>query len=263
MLSLEAYNRTPILSNPMKPSYFLFTVLFLLIGCQKENKLTFEPYLVKTEACDDCTKIDINIPRAIDNSKLAETINSAMREEVISLLYFDDELEVLDIDTAIKSFESGFLKLQERYEDETTPWEAKIDSEITFEDAALLTIALDAYIFTGGAHGYSSKRFLNFNKTKNTELENWQLFKDSLAFRDLAELKFRTKENIPEDKPINYTGFMFEQDSFHLPENIGFTEKGVKLLYNQYEVSSFADETIELVLPYEEIKEFLKPKVKP
>ena len=245
----------------MKPSYCFFVVLFLLIGCQNGDKLTFEPYQIETESCDDCTKIHINLPRAIDNGKLARTINTAMREEVISLLHFDDESEVSDIDTAIKSFKSGFLELQERYEDETTPWEAKIDSEITFEDSSILTIALDAYIFTGGAHGYSSKRFLNFDKNKRTEIENWQLFKDSLAFRNLAERKFRTKENIPQDKPINYTGFMFERDSFYLPENIGFTEKGMKLLYNQYEVSSFADGTIELVLPYEEIQKFLEPKV--
>lgn len=262
MLSLEAYNRTPILQNSMKPSNSFFVLLILLIGCQKENKLTFEPYLVETEACDNCTKINISLPNAIDESKLARTINTALREEVISFLHFDDQSDISDIDTAIKSFKSGFLELQERYEDETTPWEAKIDSEITFEDSHLLTIALDAYIFTGGAHGYTSKRLLNFDKIKGHELENWELFKDSIAFRNLAERKFRLKENIPQDKPINYTGFMFEQDSFYLPENIGFTKKGMKLLYNQYEVSSFADGTIELVLPHTEIKKYLAKKPK-
>lgn len=262
MLSLEAYNRTPILQNLMKPYYCFFTIIFLLFGCQNENKLTFEPYVVETNACDNCTKISINIPKAIDKSKLARNINTALREEVITLLHFDDESEISDIDTAIKSFGKGFTDLQERYEEETTPWEAKIDSKITFEGSHLLTIVLDAYIFTGGAHGYTSKRFLNFDKNKGTELENWQLFKDSIAFRKLAERKFRVKENIPQDKPINYTGFMFEQDSFYLPENIGFTEKGMKLLYNQYEVSSFAEGTIELVLPYKEVQKFLKLKLK-
>jgi len=149
-----------------------------------------------------------------------ETINTALSEEVIGLLHFDDESEISDIDSAIKSFESGFLELQERYEDETTPWEVNIESEVSFEDSSLITISLDAYVFTGGAHGYTLKRLLNFDKTKGSELENWQLFKDSLAFRNLAELKFRKKEKIPKDKPINYTGFMFERDSFYLPETV-------------------------------------------
>jgi hypothetical protein len=233
----------------------------MLIGCQNEEKLTFEPFSIKSEACANCPQIEMNLPLAIGENKLCRTINIALREEVITLLHFNDEQEVSDIDTAIKSFESGFLELQEKYDDETTPWEATIDSEITYEDASLLTISLDAYIFTGGAHGYTSKRFLNFDKIKGEELENWSLFKDNLAFRDIAERHFRSKENIPLDKPINYTGFMFEQDSFYLPENIGFTEKGLKLLYNQYEVSSFADGTIELVLPYEEIQKYLEPKI--
>ena len=257
---MKAYNQTPITDTIMRFSFCFF--LFLLFGCQNEDKLTFEPYHIETEACVDCTKINISLPKAINQGKLARTINTALREEVISLLHFDDESEVLDIETAITSFKAGFLVLQERYEDETTPWEAKIDSEITFEDSSLLTIALDAYIFTGGAHGYTSKRFLNFDKVKGVELENWQLFKDGLAFQKLAERKFRTKEKIPLDKPINYTGFMFEQDSFYLPENIGFTEKGIKLLYNQYEVSSFAEGTIELVLPHTEIKKYLAKKPK-
>ena len=161
----------------MKSSNILFLVLLLLISCQNEDKLTFEPYRIETGVCATCTKINISIPKAIDENKLAHTINATLREEVITLLHFDDELEVSDIDTAVASFESGFSRLQKKYEDETTPWEAKIDSEITFENKALLTISLDAYIFTGGAHGYTSKRFLNFDKIKGVELENWQLFK--------------------------------------------------------------------------------------
>jgi hypothetical protein len=55
---------------------------------------------------------------------------------------------------------------------------------------------------------------------------------------------------------------MFEKDSFYLPENIGFTKEGVKLLYNQYEVASYADGTIELTLPYNEVKKYLSTKIK-
>ncbi len=258
---MKAYNQTPIINALMRLSNCFFLLFFLLIGCQDEQNLTFAPLSIQGEQCADCPKIAINLPKAIEETRIARSVNTALREEVIALLHFDEALEVSDIGTAIESFKSGFSELQEKYEDESTPWEARIDAEITYEDAALLTISLDAYIFTGGAHGYTSKRFLNFDKIKGEELENWRLFKDSLAFRDLAERHFRMKENIPSDKPINYTGFMFEQDSFYLPENIGFTEKGMKLLYNQYEVSSFADGTIELILPYEEVQKFLKPKI--
>ena len=42
---------------------------------------------------------------------------------------------------------------------------------------------------------------------------------------------------------------MFEEDRFSLPENLGFTPGGLELLYNPYEVASYADGPISLVLP--------------
>lgn len=232
-------------------------MFLLLVGCEKENKLTFEPILLENRPCTDCAEVLIAIPKALENTKLASTINTALREEIIALLLFDEETEAETVEEAIDSFSNGYQELHELYTDESTPWEANIDGKVVFENEHLLTIALDSYLFTGGAHGYTSKRFLNFDKNKSIELENWQLFKNEDDFRVFAEEKFRNKENIPKNENINYTGFMFERDSFYLPENIGFTEKGIKLLYNQYEVSSFADGTIELTLPYEEIKKFL------
>lgn len=233
----------------------------LLIGCQNQNKLTFEPILIQNGSEGGCA-IQIQIPRAIEDTKLAEVINTTLQEEVISLLDFDEEPKVADINAAIHSFESGFQSLQRRYADETTPWEAQIEAQVTFENAALLSIALDAYIFTGGAHGYSAERFLNFDKTKANELDNWQLFKNTEEFLELAELAFRTQEGIPLDRPINHTGLMFEEDAFYLPENIGFTTKGLTLVYNQYEVSSFADGTLELILPFEEVRKFMEADLK-
>ena len=247
----------------MKATLYSFLVFLLLIGCQNEANLTFEPYAFENESCKDCPEVSIAIPKALGRTKITKTINTALEEELISLLSFDEEMEVTSIDDALKSFKNGYLELQELYDDEPTGWEAKIKGSVSYEDADFITIALDSYLFTGGAHGYTSKRFLNFDKKKGIELENSELFKNAENFRVFAEEIFRQKENIPKDQSINYTGFMFEQDSFYLPENIGFTKDGLKLLYNPYEVSSYADGTIELVLPHSEIKKYLAKKPKP
>lgn len=241
----------------MRPSIISFIFLCLLLGCKQTDKLTFEPLVIKENTCADCPKIAISLPKALEKNKVANSINTALEEELIMLLLFDEEIEVTSLEEAITSFKNGYLELKNRYSDETAQWEAKIDGEVTYEDDTIITIALNSYLFTGGAHGYSSKRLLNFNKKRGVELENWQLFKNSAKFQAFAEAKFREKENIPKDKSINYTGFMFERDAFYLPENIGFTAEGIKLLYNQYEVASYADGTIELVFPYNEVKKYL------
>lgn len=246
----------------MKPILAYSLVLLFLFGCQNETKLAFEPFAFENESCDNCPAVSIAIPKALGQAKIAKTINNALEEELISLLSFDDEVDVNSMENAIKSFKSGYLELQELYDDEPTGWEAKIKGEISYEDANFITVILDCYLFTGGAHGYSSQRFLNFDKKKGIELENEELFKNAEDFRVFAEEMFRQKENIPKDKPINYTGFMFEQDAFYLPENMGFTNEGLKLLYNPYEVSSYADGAIELILPLTDVNKFLAKKPK-
>ncbi|WP_149273239.1 DUF3298 and DUF4163 domain-containing protein [Pareuzebyella sediminis] len=240
-----------------------FIAFFLLLtSCQEETDLTFETLTLDETRCSECPMVEIQIPKAMENSKTAESINTILTEEIIEILNFDDEMEAISIKEAVQSFSNGYWALKKLYPDETMGWEAKIKGIVTYEDPLLLTIEIDSYLYTGGAHGYSSKHYLNFDKRKAKELENWQLFKNREDFQKFAELKFRTQEQIPIGKPINSTGLMFERDSFYLPENIGFTKDGVTLLYNPYEVASYADGPITLTLKFEEVKPYLISKVK-
>jgi hypothetical protein len=213
-------------------------------------------------SCHDCTKVNIHLPRAAAKDKISSTINNALEEEMIAQLTFDEETEASDIDGAIQSFTREYRSIRSMHPVETQRWEAKITAEVSFEDARMITIKIDSYLFTGGAHGYGSTRFLNFNKKRGSEMQSWELFSDRKDFQRYAENRFRRQENIPQDGPINSTGYMFERDTFYLPENIGFTEEGIKLYYNQYEVTSYADGPVELILPYQEVKKYLSGKIK-
>lgn len=241
-------------------TYLLLTVM--LISCTDNGKLTFEAVNFNAGTCVDCPQVSVSIPMALTEDKIAMTINTTLKEEVISLLTFDDDLKATDIEGAIGSFKNGFLELKKLYPNETIGWEANIEGTIAYENTRMLTIQLGSYIFTGGAHGYSATRFLNFDKKKGVEFEDWELFLDQKDFKRFAETKFRIQESIPQDAPINSTGFMFERNEFYLPENIGFTEKGLQLLYNQYEVASYADGPIVLTLPYVEVRSYLSRKTK-
>jgi hypothetical protein len=230
----------------MKAPLTCLLILFTLIGCEKEDKMSFEPLVLAEKGCADCPKISIAIPKAVQSTKTASTVNTALREEIISQLLFDDETGVSDLDDALLSFKNGYTELKELYAEEITPWEAKIEGTVVYEDEALLTIQL--------------KRFLNFDKKRGVELENWQLFQNRKAFQQFVEAKFREQEAIPAEASINHTGLMFESDRFYLPENIGFTKEGIQFLYNPYEVASYADGPIVLTLPFIEVQPFLATK---
>ena len=244
------------------PFAYILLILFIITACEEETTLVMEPVVYTNSPCASCPDVSIQYPKALEDTKLSRAINTAIEEEIIGLLTFADSLEVTNIDEAIKSFTQGYNELKEVYPDETIPWEANIQAEVSFENRQVLSIKLDSYLFTGGAHGYAATQFLNFDMDKGQEIDTKALFKDLLAFRSFAESKFRKQEEIPEKVPINSTGFMFELDTFYLPENIGLTPKGILLLYNQYEVASYADGQIELLIPFREVKKFVTPGMK-
>ncbi len=246
----------------MKNLRFLVLLSLLSIGCGKEEKLVFEQQTFQGENCLGCPEISVSIPVALDNRKISRTLNGALTEEVVSLLTYAEDKQPENIPEAVSSFRQGFEKLQDEFPDETAPWEASIEASVTFENKDMISIGLISYIFTGGAHGYGATRFLNFEKKSGQELDIIDLFKNHKKFVDFAEIQFRSQQNISPDQAINSTGFMFERNEFYLPENIGFTENGLKLLYNPYEVASYADGTIELLLPYNDVKKFMDVKIK-
>ena len=245
----------------MKYTVYVILLIFIFSSCGKDEKLAFENKYYSGQDCAGCPEIDIEIPYALEYRKISQTVNNAISEEVIDLLSFGEDSQGSDIPSAIDSFSKGFLELQKTFPDESVPWEAKISAEITYENPEILSIGLTSYIYTGGAHGYGSTRYLNFRKDTANEIEIRELFKDKKGFVKLAEQNFRIQEKIPTDQSINSTGFMFESDEFYLPENIGFTEGGIKLLYNPYEVASYADGSIELTLAYKDVKSFLTVKL--
>ncbi|MFS4468856.1 PdaC/SigV domain-containing protein [Maribacter sp. 2210JD10-5] len=246
----------------MKKSISFALLCLLFFCCDSSNEIKFETTSFHETACDACASISIDIPRAMGKSKIHTAINTALSEEIIYILNFDEETEASDIQTAIASFIEGYQELKSKYTEEATPWEAKIEGAISYEDETILTLRLESYLFTGGAHGYSTVRFLNFDKKKGIEIDNEKLFVNTDDFQKLAENKFRLQEKIPDGAPINSTGFMFETDTFYLPNNMGYTPEGLQLFYEPYEISSYADGAIILNMTFEEIQPLLafKPK---
>lgn len=246
----------------MKKVFSIVLGLGLLLGCEVESKLNHEPLRLEGEPCDLCPKITIDIPRFLDDGPVAKAVNRALEEEIISILSFSDAVEIDNVEKAMASFTDGYRELREQL-DRDMPWEAMVEGEIVHEDDKLISLEVRSYSFTGGAHGYSSTSYLNFDKAKARELEAGELFSDPRGFEAFAEAKFREQEKIPAQGNINATGFMFEGDRFHLPQNIGYTHQGLRLHYNQYEVASYADGPIVLTLPYPETNPYLKHRVRP
>ena len=237
---------------------FSFCFLFLIISCTSDSTTELKIREFEGAVCGDCPKVRISIPEAQNNTILGKSVNTGVREEIIELLDFAENKNAVDIPGAIDAFTAGFRDLQEEFPEELTGWEARVTGTKSYEDPSLLTIKLDTYIFTGGAHGYGATRYLNFDKKTGAELSGIELLNDAEAFSEFAEKVFREKYDISEEAPINSTGFMFEENRFKLPENIGLSADAIVLHYNPYEVASYADGSLILEIPLEKGLVFLE-----
>jgi hypothetical protein len=233
-----------------------------MLGCANETEFSWQFREFENEGCSDCPLVSVSIPEATDSSALALAINRSLEEEVIATLDYDDGAEANNIEEAIVSFGLAYQELKTQFPDEQMGWEAEIVGEISYEDDRLISLKINTYTFTGGAHGFSFLRFLNFDKVAGIERDAQDFFIDQEGLTNLAEIEFRKLYELPASSGINDTGFMFEGDVFYLPENIGFSDQGVELIYNTYEVASYADGVIHIPLSWKQIDAFLKPEFK-
>lgn len=228
--------------------------------CSKELAFENQSFEKKTSlACkENCPHIKIIIPIAKDVPIVADSINKKVFSVLKELVYFGEKpYTSTNYNGLINSFITSYEQLRKDYPKDVFGWEAEIEGSIKYQSESILNIKIKHYTYTGGAHGYQGLRSLLFDPKTGKSIPNNQLFKDENAFKAFAEKKFRSKYDIPENKSINATGFLFEGDKFSLPLNIFYTDKGLLLYYNLYEAASYADGPKELPLSYNEVNEYL------
>ena len=238
----------------LKKIALLVLVLLTITSCNKEVNLTF------TETNFNITEkaiIEINIPNADGNNSVSKSINSTIENFIVNAISFsEDSLINLSLKDAVKKFDSIYVAFKDDFEENPLIWEMLIDGEVTYQSPALTCIAINSYLNTGGAHGNMTISFLNFNSQTGQLLHLDDHIKNKIDFIKLAEKYFNIKlqESSNEDVFDNY----FLGEDFHLPENIGFSDEGVILLYNVYEIAPYSEGITEFTIPFEEALPYLK-----
>lgn len=237
----------------MKSILSFLAFLMLLNSCEAE----FKPATFKTTSIDNGFEADITatFDEATGNNDLSENINASITLAIIGTLSASDVKT--DLNAVLKDFNSEFVDFKKDFPDDFEPiWELNIETEITYQSKEIITIAISTYEFKGGAHGNDKIEFLNLNGKTGAVLNQNDIIKNINDFKILAETHFvKSLEN--EDKDLKMEDFFFGKP-FQLPENIGFSEDGLVILYNVYEVASYDQGYTEFVIPFEDVDSYLK-----
>jgi hypothetical protein len=225
----------------------------LLISCSTE----FKPASFETISIDPIFEADISVTydKAKGRSNLSENINSNVEKAVVSTMSSSGSTPT--INAILKDFNSEFVNFKKDYPEASEPvWELHIETEIIYQSTDVITIAINTYEFKGGAHGNDKIKFLNLNAKTGVIFNKNEIIKDTSDFRNLAKTYFEDALDIEEDH-LTLKDFFFGKP-FQLPENIGFSDDGLILLYNVYEIASYDQGYTEFIIPFDAAESYLK-----
>lgn len=229
-------------------------IALLALACNKDVKLQFETQHI--EKSTDAT-IAINYPKAIGTKTVAEKINQHIENVIASQMNMADTSENdISVSEAVSQFDKEYKTFRKDFQDSSQKWEVKVDGKVIYESPEVICVSLQSYIDTGGAHGNGGITYLNFNPETGVLLNQDDIISNPTQFKKIAEKAFKHQTK-PKNDEETIEDFFFGE-GFQLPANIGFTEDGLMLLYNSYEIATYAQGITEILLPYSQIKDQLK-----
>ncbi len=237
----------------MKTKFLLLLVILGLFSCEEAVNITFAE--INKEYSDNAI-IELNIPNAEGSSEIAKKINTKIDNHIANMLNFgEDDSDTISLAYAVSKFDKEYASFKSDFEESALVWEATFDGEVTYHSPGVITIAINSYLNTGGAHGNTNVTLFNFETASGTLLNLDDLIIDKLAFTDIAKKHF---EVATQDKDKVSYGEYFFGEAFQLPANIGYNDDGVLLFYNVYEIASYAAGITEFTIPFEEVDDLLK-----
>ncbi len=257
----------------MKRLFAALLLLFLSISCAHDKKeeekdtiktLSFSSKTIEKSLNDclpengECTFISLNFPLAENGKGEAEKINEQIENFLVKTVDFQDEGIVEKPEELVKNFIRDYKETASDFPEYELPWEATINGKVNFRSTSVISIKFNTDMFTGGAHGYRSTNYLNFDPETGKILNAEDLFNSE--FITFAEDDFRRKNDIPLEGNINSTGMFFDNDEFHLPKNIGITQNSIILHYNAYDIAPYSAGDFIMKYPRTQIQQFLKLK---
>jgi len=247
-----------------------------LVSCKQKTirtieKADIEKYYLAVDTSKGSLNLELNveIPVCFDNKSILDTI----RNTIISNLFGIEYIKYAN-DSIIQQFASDLKKeyiltnepiLNEMDEKSLYSFnnEHILDGFSLLNDENIYSYGINRYVFMGGAHGLNTINYYNFNlKTGKLITENDLFLKNTVSkLTDLIKLRIIEQSN--EDKGIkpikNLEKTDFWIDAIKPNGNFYITDESLNYLFNPYEIGPYYLGITEVQIPYERMKNILKP----
>lgn len=138
-------------------------------------------------------------------------------------------------------------------------WIKKLTMEVLYNENNLLSLKLDKYGYTGGAHGANIILYRVFNLTNNKPVELDDLFIKGYEeeLTRILDKKLRRMNGIAAEDNLLESGFLI--DGIAHTDNFYINNDGIGFFYNVYEIAAYATGSTELFCTFYDLKSILRP----
>lgn len=130
--------------------------------------------------------------------------------------------------------------------------EAYMDYNITYNENCFLSLYIDKYEFTGGAHGTTLRSSNTWETCQGTPIPIYSYFKPGANYRYLLikEITKQAERNLVQNPGIYFEDFRnLIQTNFN-PNSYYLTPQGITIYYQQYDIAPYSTGIVEFTIPY-------------
>ncbi len=209
----------------------------LSIGVQEEKSI------------DEYLEVDVNIPVIMNmaNTNLQTSLNNGFKQAVAEL---KTELTTNAIDNKKSAEEMDYPFHRYALYTRAGPY---------FENSKVLSLYVDYYFYSGGAHGATDRRAYNYDVASGKVLNLKDIFHPGYQYKSLIDAAIRAEiSQRPEDFFPLEMGFqgIAEQQNFYLQND------SLIIYFNQYEIAPYAAGIQEFCFPLRDFYKGLDPALK-
>jgi hypothetical protein len=204
----------------------------------------------------ECTIVNINYAFFPGQKKL----NDSIEQKLTNLFQLDDVASTANFKVFINGFLKSYYNDKKLYPDWVGSYALNIFAKILRQDSSLTTLKIGGYAFQSGARGFTSTCFINWNTTTNKNITLADLFikgyNDKL--NKIGDTIFRKEEKLSDTASL-VKNYSFSNGTFVLNSNFSVTPVGIRFLFNEAEIKTFAAGQTNILIPYSKIKSLLLP----
>ena len=194
-------------------------------------------------------QVDLSIPviDGLQDSKLQQQLNNRFEQDAST---FETDIETQAGEDIKEAAKSGYPFRQ---------YNATTAYKVAYNQNGLLSITVDYYQFTGGAHGATERRPYNYDLEMGKELSLQDLFKAGVNYKEILnrEIAAQIKAN-PEGGYLTQPEMGFETIDDNQPFYL--TDGGLVVYFAQYEIAPYVAGIPEFKIPFSLLKDSVEPR---